>query len=153
MLLWVFLDRTFASGFRLSAEMNQRFGPFLLLWWQESWLVTTLGKCSQQQLGLAAGCFGKWSQWGLRIVSAVFFFFAVHRSSDMFPLDAARSQAYKSPCLELLHIQSLPPNELYKFNHVEGCLVCHHFLIQSVKEDTKLKPESKNKRAYAGFWK
>lgn len=27
-------------------------------------------------------------------------------------------------------IQSLLPNELYKFNHVEGCLVCHQVLIR-----------------------
>lgn len=32
--------------------------------------------------------------------------------------------------LTRLHIQSLLPNELYKFNHVEGCLAHHQVLIR-----------------------
>ena len=119
---------TLAPGSRLSAEMNRLLSLTLPLRWQESWLVTTLGILFTAAARI--GC--RWSVLqmitaDLRIVKGVFF----HAQTEpgYIPSLQGHTGTWASS-LTRLHIQSPLPNELYKFNHVEGCLVQHQVLIR-----------------------
>lgn len=87
------------------------------------------GKLFPAAAGIGRRLFQKMIAVGFENTECSFFLFCFLCTGALICSHPARSQAHKSPCLQLLHIQSLRPNELYKFNHVEGCLVRRHFLI------------------------
>lgn len=114
---------TLAPGLRLPAEINRLLSLTLPLRWQESWLVTTLGitAASQDWLPLAVL---KMITADLRMLKVLF-----HAQSQV--CSSLQGHRHMSLLVYLsASIQSLLPNELYKFNHVEGCLVCHQVLIR-----------------------